>query len=94
MANATIVTTWQDASYAYMAVRVENDTTYTESDPITGIQTQKSAAVEYIGKVPLKELEGLTNSGKKTKLAAACKAVRDAQKAGATSLSITGTVTL
>lgn len=51
--------------------------------------------VEYIGRVPLADLEGKSNAEKKAALVAAAKALRDAQTTPPPAAqSITGSVTL
>jgi predicted transcriptional regulator len=67
MAQASIVRAWQDALYAYLAVRVATD--------IDGKDG------EYIGRVPLADLQGLSAAQQKAALVAAVKAERERTKA-------------
>lgn len=76
MANANIVSAWQDAQYAYLAVSV--------NEP-NGGGIGVPGNVEYIGKVSkmngdgFDTWSGLSNPQKKASLIAAVKAVRDSQ---------------
>lgn len=79
MASATVVRAWKDAKSANLAVRVAE---------------AGGANVEYIGTVPVEDLQGLTTAQQKAALVAAAKAVRDAQLNVAQDLAISGTVTV
>lgn len=79
MPNATVVKAWQDETSAHLAVRVR----------------EGARDVEYIGTVPLAELEGKSNAEAKDALVEAVKAVRDGQqRAAPPALNITGNVTI
>ncbi len=80
MPTGTIVKAWTDATTAYMAVSI--------SEPgVIGL-------VEYIGAVPLGQLQGLTPAQQKAALVAACKAKRDAQQATTVDLGLSGAATV
>ena len=94
MANATIVSAWQDAEYAYLAVSVV--------EPNAG-GIGVPGNVEYIGKVDkfgddgtgaiVDKWSGLSAAQKKASLVAAAKAVRDGQAtAGQALAGLSGTV--
>jgi len=70
MPAAHIVSQWQDAHSAYLAVRVDEG----ERD-----DKGKPAYTEYIGSVPLGELADLSESDQQAALIAAVKAERDRQ---------------
>ena len=85
MTDARVVTTFVENNELCMAVAVSGDSLDGDT-PVT---------VEYIGRVPLAELDGLTNAQKRAALVAACKAVRDGQKAAAPAVpAISGMVTI
>ena len=81
MPSAEIVASWQDATTAHIAVAVDEG-------PARG-------RVEYLASLPVGDLAGKSAAQKKVLLAAAVKAVRDAQLAPPTSeLGIGGTVSI
>ncbi len=86
MATATIVKAWKDATHGQMAVSVA------ETQVIDGKNQQVN--VEYIGSVPISELEGKTATQQKSLLVAAAKAERDRAVATATTLAMSGSVTI
>jgi len=82
VAEGTIVGTFIEHQHMCLAVRVEGD-------------GADGVAVEYIGRVPIAALAGLTNAERKALLVAAVKAVRDAQVTPDQSApAVSGTVTL
>ncbi len=79
MATATIVKAWKDSDRAYLAIRV----------------AETGGNVEYIGSIPLVDLDGLTIDEQQTLLVEAAKAVRDAQISASATLDVPGgTVTI
>jgi hypothetical protein len=84
MATATVVSAWKspDGSTAYLAASVAGD------DP--------AGAVEYVASTPAKDGQGnaLPLATIKANLVAALSAQRNAQRAQAGSLAISGTVTV
>lgn len=78
--TANVVSAWQDANNAYLAISVVE---------------AGGKAVEYIGSMPLADFQALPNAAaKKAALVAAVKSVRDAQQGAAQSAigGISGTV--
>jgi hypothetical protein len=84
MATATVVKAWQspDGETAYLAVSVAGD------DP--------AGPVEYVGNTPTHDAQGnvLALATIKANLVASISAQRNAQRAAAGSLAISGTVTV
>jgi hypothetical protein len=79
MPSATVVRAWQDATTAYLAVRV----------------VEGGRNVEYVGAVPLADLEGLSAAEQKAALVVAAKVARDVQQASRADIAgISGTVTI
>ena len=77
--NGTVIGTFVENGQVCLAVAV----------------VEAGGCVEYIGRVPLEALAGLSNTQKKTKLVEAAKAVRDAQTlTEAAAPTITGSVIL
>jgi hypothetical protein len=91
--DAIVVRVWEDGDFARMAVRVTEDNAMIGPDG-------EPVATEYIGAVSIAAFDALPNAAaKKAALAAAVKAVRDADPAvAATSeqaiTGITGTVSI
>jgi hypothetical protein len=67
MPQAQIVRAWTENGYANLAIRVPSD--------------DSNIDTEYIGRVPLADLQGLTAAQQKAALIAAVKAERDRSKA-------------
>lgn len=80
MPQAQIVSAFIEEGFACLAVAVN----------------ENGRRVEYVGSVPVSELNGLSDAEKRAKLVAAVKAVRDAEvREASTPISgMTGTVTL
>ncbi|TAK33755.1 MAG: hypothetical protein EPO21_11785 [Chloroflexota bacterium] len=60
MATGKVIRAWQENGWAYLAVRVQED----------------SGPVEYIGSVPVGDLDGLTAAEQRAALIGAVKGVR------------------
>jgi hypothetical protein len=89
MANATIVSAWNDQTYAYAAAAVQETQTV---DTVSGAHT-----VEYLAKTPLRDNSGnlLSLAQLKTNLTAALSAARAAQlPANTSALAISGNVAI
>lgn len=88
MATATIVSAWQDATYAYVAATVP------EAQTVDGAAV--TMPVEYHAKTPLLGPGGVafTLAQLKTNLTAALSAVRNAQLPVITAVAISGTITV
>lgn len=78
--QGTVVAVWAEGQTACMAVRV--------------VEGGGAGPVEYVGRVPLADLAGLTPAQKRGALVAAVKAVRDGLRppAGAGLPAVAGTV--
>lgn len=86
MPQAAIVASWQDATHAYLALRLR-ETIRIENEP-------SSVDVEYLASLPLAELAGRTAAQKKALLVGAVRAQRDGQRGGPTDLGMSGSVAL
>jgi len=84
-----IVTAWEDATTAYLVLRVDEGERLTDEDG-----TEQPVYVEYIGSVPLAEVTGKTTAQKRSALIAATKEVRRQALAVRQPLAYSGTVNL
>ena len=73
MPAAKVIRAWRDGTAAYLAVEVE------EGEP--------RGRVEYIGRVPLGDLRGLSAVATRERLIAAARLARDPGTAGVTELA-------
>lgn len=85
MASGVIKAAWRDATHVRLAVMVPGDSVASNGSRV---------AVEYIGSIPLSEIEGLTASEMKSRLVAAASAARAASLNVDSKLPITGAVEL
>lgn len=82
MATGSISKVWKDSLNIYMAAAV--------TETING----KAVNVEYIGSVPLAELQGLSVAVQRSKLIEAVKKIRDENVSPITDVAISGSITL